>query len=253
MAGRHGLPLKRGKTEAAEPAQAEAQNPTRRRTRSMTALGQVGIAHALANSCAASRRFAARQTSASPLAAGKVSVSKKIGLVTILLGASAVAALAYGVTRRSGPKRAAETRPSAASGLAWRGSGESEAELLMKAEHELGTAPDPLDLALNLDGIFETESVSSDALSVQFSDRVPLPTNGDDQDPPSPDDLGRTWLEQATESEPSLSVAELTPELENLSLDQLAADARDDDGDEEQADSAAGELEPRAIPRRARG
>jgi len=61
-------------------------------------------------------------------------------------------------------------------------------------------------------------------LTAQPNERVPAPHTGDDEDAPAPEDLGRAWLMQATESESSYSSEALVPDVENVAgeADELA-------------------------------
>ena len=106
------------------------------------------------------------------------------------------------------------------------------------------TAPDALDLALNVGGVFDGDlgRISDDdwqsdvEVTARANEHVPAPNTADDEDPPAPEDLGRTWLEQATESERSLGFADTLPDLGNLTLssDELSStDEEDEDDDDE--------------------
>jgi len=69
------------------------------------------------------------------------------------------------------------------------------------------------------------------------NDHLPSPGRVDDQEPPAPEELGRVWLEQATESERSLGFADTIPDLEAAlkasgefpELNALNSDEADDD------------------------
>lgn len=103
------------------------------------------------------------------------------------------------------------------------------------------TAPDALDLALNLGGVFDGDLGSvlegdwqnEAEVTARASEHVPSPNTADDADAPAPEDLGRSWLEHATESERSLGFADTLPDLEKLpgSSDESSEppDAEDDD------------------------
>lgn len=86
---------------------------------------------------------------------------------------------------------------------------------------------DALDVALDLDGIFDAATDEAAGVTVRSSERVPLASAGDDEDPPGPDDLGRAWLYQATQSEHSFTEAELSIDLDDLAADD-ASDAGED-------------------------
>ncbi len=159
----------------------------------------------------------------------------------VLAGAAALAGFGYTLARRSGSRaarsrrvvaaspRRGEARPKRAEPVAptepkrraepvaptepnW----EDEGALISSARNTLATLdePDALDVALDLDGVFDGESATG--VTARPNERVPAPHTGDDEDAPSPDDLGRAWLLQATESERSLSTADTLPEVENL-------------------------------------
>jgi hypothetical protein len=67
-------------------------------------------------------------------------------------------------------------------------------------------------------------------LTARANDHAPSPSVADDEEAPAPEDLGRSWLEQATESERSLSFADTIPDTESLpgASDELG-EASDDD------------------------
>jgi len=64
--------------------------------------------------------------------------------------------------------------------------------------------------------VFDGESASGVQITARPNVHLAAPHGADDEDAPSPDDLGRAWLEQATESEHSLGVADTIPDVENL-------------------------------------
>jgi len=105
----------------------------------------------------------------------------------------------------------------------------------------LSGAPDALDVALDLDGLFDAESDSGVQLTARTNDHASGLRSGDDEDAPAPEDLGRIWLEQATESEHGLGLADTIPDVENLSrarrdlLDSagLAAEGEVSEGEDE--------------------
>ena len=174
---------------------------------------------------------------------GRVPVSNKTRILKVLVGAAAVASLTYVVTRRGQQRRAGEVQAandtavppgelSEAQGAAGRGweafANEWQGEDVNPTR---GSVPDPLDVALNLEGIFDAEYESTPELTVRPDLHLPRPLGGDDEDAPGADDLGRAWLSQATLAERSLRVSDLVPEL-----DDIAASAGDDDraGDDEE-------------------
>ena len=161
-------------------------------------------------------------------------MSNKIRLLTIALGVTALAGVTYGVARRGLQRRAAPPLESHA--LAANELSEPPSDELSLSDWETltvhatrGSMPDALDVALNLDGIFDGQP-DGEAVTARPSDRVPAPFAGADQEAPNADDLGLAWLIQATEAERSIGENDLTPELENLALN--------DQDESEEADEA---------------
>ena len=113
----------------------------------------------------------------------------KTRLLTIVLGATALAGVTYGVARRGLQRRIApplESHTLATNELVESPPAErrlSDWETLT-VHSTRGSLPDALDLALNLDGIFDGQSESGEAVTVHPSDRVPPPFAGDDQEAP---------------------------------------------------------------------
>ena len=88
--------------------------------------------------------------------------------------------------------------------------------------------PDPLEIDLDLDGVFRApEEDESAEATVQCDVKVPPLAGADDAEPASPDDLGAYWLTRATQSEHSFSESELVVDLENI------ADPSEDAGQDE--------------------
>jgi hypothetical protein len=184
-------------------------------------------------------------------------VSNKTRFFTIVLGVTALAGLTYGVTRRGLPRRAVQAlgnHPLASNQfVASSALGLAQANNLpapsvpdwetLTVHGTRGAAPDALDLAMNLDGIFDVESEDGGALTVRPSEHVPVPVGGDDEEAPSADDLGRTWLAQATQAEQSVIQADLIPEIDEIAFadetDADEADADETDADEVDADEHA--------------
>jgi len=107
-----------------------------------------------------------------------------------------------------------------------------------------GAAPpvDMLDVALGSNGLFDDEPSSGVTVSARVNDHVPAPQTGDDEEAPSPDDLGRAWLSHATESEHSPRADELVPDVNDLPVarDELAeAGAQADDDSQEDDETTA--------------
>jgi len=105
-----------------------------------------------------------------------------------------------------------------------------------------GSVPrvDMLDVALGSGEPLDDEAGSG--VTVRVNDHVPALTTGDDEEAPSPDDLGRAFLSHATESEHSLSPDELIPDVNELpvvsaGLGEAGADS-DEDGPEEDETTA---------------
>ena len=106
----------------------------------------------------------------------------------------------------------------------------------------ISSSPDALDLALDLDGVFDGTLSSGSKVTAQPSEHAPAAHAGDDAEAPSPDDLGRAWLTQATESEQSLGFANTLPEIEEVrpTLTDLGEDS-DSDADGEDDDETTAE------------
>lgn len=163
-------------------------------------------------------------------------MSNKNRFLTIVLGAAALAGLTYGVTRRGQQRRAVQ--PSASQVLA---ASESSAAREADAQDfasdwetltvhgQRRSTPDALDVAMNLDGIFDGGVEEELAVTARPSDRVPPPLGGDDEEAPGADDLGRAWLAQATQSEHSARESDLVPEVEEIAFA--------DEPNEEEADA----------------
>jgi len=155
-----------------------------------------------------------------------------------LAGAAALAGLAFTLVRSSGARagrstraatsspRQREARPTPAESVA------ASAPASWQDAERISSSPDALDLALDLEGLFDGKLASEIEITARPNEHVPAPHSGDDEDAPSPDDLGRAWLLQATESERSLSTADTLPELENLRQSQVSNDLGEnaDDG-----------------------
>lgn len=190
--------------------------------------------------CSAS---ALRKSNSNP--SERLSVSNSKARVIVLAGAAALAGLGYTLGRRSGSRPVRPRRIPADSSRrselrAPRRSPERSAAfdaVVPFADAErISSAPDALDVALDLDGVFDGDSASGVQVTARPSDHVSAPRSGDDEDAPAPEDLGRNWLEQATESEHGLGLADTLPDVENLpkvSRDLLESNALADDEDDE--------------------
>ena len=106
----------------------------------------------------------------------------------------------------------------------------------------VSSSPDALDLALDLDGVFDGKLADEIEVTVRPDVHLPTPHTRDDEEPPAPEDLGRAWLMQATESERSLGTADTLPEVENLAQanDELG-ESLDSDGDDIDDDETTAE------------
>jgi hypothetical protein len=106
----------------------------------------------------------------------------------------------------------------------------SDSERISSAPDAL--APDALDIALSLEGVFDGVSDTGSAVTARPNDHVPAPRVPDDDDALAPDDLGPAWLTRATEGEPSLGTADTIPDVDQVipRLDELG-EGRDLDGD----------------------
>jgi len=159
-------------------------------------------------------------------------VSNKTRTFTLILAATALAGLTYGVRRRGVQQRSvpplanhalersalgaapvADARPPTAPD--WQ---------TLRGQTTRDPAPDPLDLAMNLSGMFDGQSAAGRPLTARPNDHVPPPMSPDDEEAPSADDLGVAWLLQATQSEHSASASDLAPEIENLAYTEEADD-----------------------------
>ena len=136
-------------------------------------------------------------------------------LITVLAsfaGATAVGTLSYLFTRRArGAARAGDAgaEPSVASAPV------AEARESMVVSRS--SVADPLTVVLDLDGIFRGEAELETAeLTAQCDVKRPPPVGADDGEPPEADRLGALWLARATESERSLSEADLEIDLDNV-------------------------------------
>ena len=165
-------------------------------------------------------------------------MNRNAQVVTILAGAAAFAGVGYALTRRSGGSSARGRRGAVTAGASVRSPRRGETlpetapadELEMPSDADrISSAPDALDVALNLEGVFDVDSVG---VTARPSDHVPAPRAGDDDDAPAPEDLGQTWLTQATESEHSPAVAETLPDIDQVlkAMDELG-EGSDEDGD----------------------
>jgi len=164
------------------------------------------------------------------------SVSKNRALVPVLAGsgAAAVGVVVYALSNRRQKGAALAAEPEAAVS-------EPEAPAPLRESMVVPRAhvPDPLEVDLDLDGIFrgidDLESEREEP-TVRADVKVPALAGADDVEPPSADELGAYWLSRATQSERSLNEGDLEIDLDNVA--DLRDEAEPEDGepeDEEQA------------------
>jgi len=158
--------------------------------------------------------------------------------VIALAGAAALAGLGYTIARRSGSRaarstgasirspRRGEARPKAAETITLPET--APKPVPWQAVERISSSPDVLDLALDLDGVFDGKGASEIEVTARPNQHLPAPHTGDDEEAPSADDLGRTWLTHATESERSLCMADTLPDVEELGEDQASDDLGED-------------------------
>ncbi|HEX2672174.1 MAG TPA: hypothetical protein VHM25_14940, partial [Polyangiaceae bacterium] len=144
--------------------------------------------------------------------------------------------------RRAEPVRRIDARSTMSSPR--RAQPESAINELAPDADRISSAPDALDVALNLDGLFDVESSSGVQLTARTTDHLSGPRSNDDDDAPAPEDLGRIWLEQATETEHRLGLADTIPDVENLprpTRDIVEGEALDGEtvGDEDDDETTA--------------
>ena len=158
-------------------------------------------------------------------------VSNKNRLLTIVLSAAALAGLTYGVTRRGLQRRSLHSSASHTLASGQRAPLTADFSPVdsetPSARATRPSTPDPLDVAMNLDGLFDAP-VDESALTVRTSEHVPLPLGGDDRESPDADDLGLAWLAQATQAEYSMREADLVPALEDIAFAEQDADPEED-------------------------
>ena len=138
------------------------------------------------------------------------------------LGVAAVGSFAYAIARsvrRPAPLRVA---PDSA----------RSAELRDSMVVPRGSVPDPLEVDLDLDGVFYAPDLEPEEATVQCDVKVPPFASADDAEPPGADDLGNFWLSRATQSEHSFSESELEVDLNNVA-DISDEGANDDDAPSE--------------------
>lgn len=132
-------------------------------------------------------------------------MSKSRVLMPVFVGAAALGAVAYALSRHN--KRAlvpASGPPDAEPGL-------RESMRVLRAARDAEAS------ALDLDGVFEANP--DDAMeyaTIHADTHVPALASADDAEPPAPEDLGAYWLTRATDSERSLDESDLELELDSL-------------------------------------
>ena len=187
-------------------------------------VARVGIAHALSKPNSNKR---------------DVQVSKRNTQVLALAGAVALAGFGYTLARRSSSRSASARPPRASTNTARRAETRPTPEAVGAAEpaswqdsQRISSAPDALDVALNLDGVFDGKSASGVEVTARPDQHLPALLTGDDEDACAPEDLGAAWLRQATESERSLGFADTIPNFEDLDLPKASIDANSDNAEE---------------------
>jgi len=167
-------------------------------------------------------------------------MNRNAQVVTILAGAAAFAGVGYALTRRSGGPAVRGRRGTLTAGASVRSPRRAETmpepapaptddlEMSWDADR-ISSAPDALDVALNLEGVFDVDSLG---VTARPSDHVPAPRTGDDDDAPAPEDLGQAWLTQATESEHGPAAGDTLPDVDQVlqAMEELG-EGKDEDGD----------------------
>jgi len=158
-------------------------------------------------------------------------MSKKKNVSLMMTAAAMLAVVAYFLGRRSRRDAAGDALP--------RLEGEAESAAATSAaatgaslpfeEARISSAPDAATGASELDDLFDAEAAIGLELSAQPHEHAPIPRSGDDEEAPSADELGRVWLEQATESEPSSSSEAVAPDPTELDATSEFGDAGDED------------------------
>jgi len=156
-------------------------------------------------------------------------VTNKTRLFTLILGATALAGLTYGVARRGSQRRPLQP-------LASQARSSSKLTRTPRMQRTRASTPDALDIAMSLDGIFDGQSEDGRAPTVRPHVRVPAPFGGDDEEAPGADDLGLAWLMQATQTENSLTESDLTLEIENMALSEDPDSEVEAEGQDEHED-----------------
>ena len=158
-------------------------------------------------------------------------MSNRLRIFSIVLGAAALAGVTYGVARRGLQRRPVPPLANHALERSALGAAPvADARPLSAPDWALGgeptrdSTPDPLDLAMNLSGIFDGQSAAGGALTARPNDHVPPPASPDDEQAASADDLGVAWLMQATQAEHSARGSDMAPEIENLAYSEAADD-----------------------------
>lgn len=185
-------------------------------------------------------------------------MSNRNAHVFAIAGAAALAGFGYTLARRSGSRAARATRASSNSAPRVvtaeprpnRAETPTGAAVVEDASDpvpwqdgaRISSSPDALDLALNLDDVFDGNSGTEPEVTARPNQHVPALHTVDDDDAPAPEDLGAAWLKQATESERSLGFADTLPELENLRQTNVdRGEDLDSDGDGEDDDETTAE------------
>jgi hypothetical protein len=168
-------------------------------------------------------------------------VSNNRALVPVLagLGAAAVGVVVYALSNRRQKGAAAVSEPEAVV---------SEPEVPAPLRESMvvprAHVPDPLEVDLDLDGIFrgiDDLEGEREEPTVRADVKVPALAGADDAEPPGADELGAYWLSRATQSERSLNEGDLEIDLDNV------ADLRDEAEPEDAPEDAEPEDEEQAF------
>ena len=154
-------------------------------------------------------------------------MSKNRALVPVLagLGAAAVGVVVYALSNRRQKGAALVSEPETVA---------SEPEMPARLRESMvvprAQVPDPLEVDLDLDGIFrgiDDLEGEHEEPTVRADVKVPALAGADDAEPPSADELGAYWLSRATQSERSLNEGDLELDLDNVPELRDEADPED--------------------------
>lgn len=173
-------------------------------------------------------------------------MSKRNAQVIALAGAAALAGFGYALAHRSGTRarthsrrrgeRAAPDPVQSAPRAAQKPAAPPPAPF--QDADRISSSPDALDVALDLEGVFDGDSARGIEITARPHEHVPALQTADDEEAPAPEDLGLAWLKLATESERSLGTADTLPDIERLerASEELGEMYDDDEQDETTAE-----------------